>query len=54
MGNTIQGIIYTDILDHFPIIHIDYSFQAAKLDTEIVLRNMSQRNKQAFAMQCQK
>ena len=48
MGNTIQGIIYTDISDHFPIIHIDYSFQAAKLDTEIVLRNMSQRNKQAF------
>ena len=26
MGNTIQGIIYTEISGHFPIIHIDYSF----------------------------
>ena len=48
MGNTIQGIIYTDISDHFAIIHIDYSFQTAKLDTEIMLRNMYHRN-----MQCQ-
>ena len=45
MCNTMQGIIYTDISDHFTIIHIDYSCQAAKLDTEI---------KQAFVMQCQK
>ena len=48
MEHTIQGIIYSDISDHFPIIHINYSFQAANLDSEIVVRNLSQRNKQAF------
>ena len=48
MDHTIQGIIYSDISDHFPIIHISYPFQAANLDSEIVVRNVSQRNKQAF------
>ena len=48
MDHTIQGIIYSDISDHFPILHINYSFQAANLDSEIVVRNLSQRNKQAF------
>ena len=48
MDHTIQGIIYSDISDHFPIIHINYSFQAANLDSEIVVINLSQRNKQAF------
>ena len=47
-GLTIQGIIYSDISDHFPIVHIDYSFQVPEIDTLIVLRNMSYRNKQAF------
>ena len=32
MDHTIQGIIYSDISDHFPVIHIDYSFQAANVD----------------------
>ena len=48
MDHTIQGIMYSDIPDHFLIIHINYSFQAANLDSEIVVRNLSQRNKQAF------
>ena len=48
MDHTIQGIIYSDIPDHFPVIHIDYTFQAANVDSEFVRRNMSQRNKQAF------
>ena len=48
MDHTIQGIIYSDISDHFPTIHINYSFQAANLDSEIMVRNLSQRNKQAF------
>ena len=46
MDHTIQGTIY--ISDHFPVIHINYTFQAANVDSEIVRRNMSQRNKQAF------
>ena len=48
MDHTIQGIIYSDISDHFSVIHIDYTFQAANVDSEIFRRNMSQRNKQAF------
>ena len=48
MDHTIQGIIYSDISDHFPIIHINYSFRASNLDSDIVVRNLSQRNKQAF------
>ena len=48
MDHTIQGIIYSDISDHFPVIHIDYTFQAANVNSEIVRRNMSQRNKEAF------
>ena len=47
-GLTIQGIIFSDISDHFPIVHIDYSFQVPEIDTVIVLRNMSYRNKLAF------
>ena len=47
-GLTIKGIIYSDISDRFPIIHIDYSFQVPEIDTVIVLRNMSYRKKQAF------
>ena len=48
MDHTIQGIIYSDISDHFPVIHIDFTFQAANVDSDIVRRIMSQRNKQAF------
>ena len=29
MDHTLQGIIYSDISDQFPVIHIDYSFHAA-------------------------
>ena len=47
-GLTIQGIIYSDISDHFPIIHIDYSFQVPEIDAIIVQRNMSRRNKLTF------
>ena len=47
-GLTIQGIIYSDISDHFPIIHIDYSFQVPEINAVIVQRNMSRHNKQAF------
>ena len=47
-GLTMQGIIYSDISDHFHIVHIDYSFQVPEIDTVIVLRNMSYRNKLAF------
>ena len=43
-----QGIIYSDISDHFPIIHIDYSFLVPEIDAVIVQRNVSRRNKQAF------
>ena len=47
-GLTIQGIIDSGVSDHFPIIHIDYSFQVLEIEADIVQRNMSRRNKQAF------
>ena len=48
MDHTLQGKTYSDISDRFPVIYIDYSFHAANVDSAIVRRNMSQRNKQAF------
>ena len=44
-GLAIYGMIFSDISDHFPIFHIDDSFQVPEIDTVIVLRNMSHRNK---------
>ena len=37
MDHTIQGMIYSHISDHFPVIHINNLFQAASLDSEIMV-----------------
>ena len=42
------GIIYSNISDHFLIIHIHYSFKVPEIDVIIVQRNMSHRNKQTL------
>ena len=39
-GLTVQCLIYSDFSDHFPINHIDYSFQGPEIDAVIVQRNM--------------
>ena len=41
--NTFQCIIYTDITDHFPIIHVDYEMKEINADTYVVQRNLSQK-----------
>ena len=46
--DTFQCLIQTDISDHFPIIHVDGSVKQANIDTYILRRNMSQRNKHDF------
>ena len=46
--DTFQCLIQSDITDHFPIIHIDGSVKHSDIDTDILSRNMSQRNKQDF------
>ena len=46
--DTFRCLIQYDITDHFPIIHIDGSVKHSNIDTHILSRNMSQRNKQDF------
>ena len=46
--DTFQSLIQSDITDHFPIIHIDGSVKHSNIDTHILSRNRSQRNKQDF------
>ena len=41
-------IIYTDITDHFPIVHVDCSSKYNKPVKDSVQRNLSERKKQAF------
>ena len=42
--NTFQCLTYTDISDHYPIIHMDYSMKESPPDSHITRRNFSQRN----------
>ena len=46
--NTFQCLIYTDISDHYPIIHMDYSMKGSTPDSHITRRNLSQRNRLQF------
>ena len=46
--NTFQWLIYTDISDHYPIFHMDYSMKEIPPDSHITRRNSSQRNRLQF------
>ena len=46
--NTFQCIIYTDITDRFPIIHVDYEMKEIIADTYVVQINLSQKNQIEF------
>ena len=46
--NSYQGILLTDVSDHFPVIHINGDFTANVQDVSILKRSDSSRNKQAF------
>ena len=45
---TFQGLIYTDITDHFLIIHIDYDKTDNSSEMYLNRRNLSQRNRLRF------
>ena len=46
--STFQCLIVSDVSDHCPIIHVDYSSKGAKTESHHTRRNMSQRNRLAF------
>ena len=46
--NTFQCLIVSDVSDHCPIKHVDYSSKGAKTESYHTRRNMSQRNRLAF------
>ena len=48
LENWFQCLLYTDITDHFPIIHVDFQTQKKNNDLFMVTRNISETNKQAF------
>ena len=48
LANIFQCLIYTDISDHYPIIHIDYSMKETSPDSYTIRRKFSQRNKLRF------
>ena len=43
--NTFQCLIYRDVSDHFPIVHIDFEMQLCDTDTAVTRRNLSYKNK---------
>ena len=45
---SLNGILVTDISDHFPIFHVDFSFIVEKIDSYIVTRVYNERNKHNF------
>ena len=45
LENSFQCLIYTDITDHFPLIHIDFGAQESDSDRFITRRNLFMRNK---------
>ena len=46
--NTFQCLIYTNVSDHFPIVHIDFEMQLCDTDTAVNRRNLSYKNRQGF------
>ena len=48
LENTFQCLIVSDVSDHCPIIHVDYSSDSVKREMYVTRRNMSQRNRLAF------
>ena len=46
--NTFQCLIYTDVSDHFPIVHIDSEMKLCDIDSVVTRRNLSYKNRQRF------
>ena len=47
-GETIQGILLTDISDHYPIFHIDNNIKYKETDMKITRRSYSNKHKNNF------
>ena len=45
---TFQCLIYTDVSDHFPIVHIDSEMKLCDTDSVVTRRNLSYKNRQRF------
>ena len=50
-SDTISGVLYTDISDHFPIFYIDYSNSKTKRESPVKKRIYSQANILSFSEQ---
>ena len=48
IDNTFQCLIYTDVTDHFPIIHVDFGMKLLDTDSVVTRRNVSYKNHQRF------
>ena len=48
LNSSLNGILVTDISDHFPIFHINQSFTAEETVSYLVTRLYNERNKQNF------
>ena len=48
IDNTFQCLIYTDVTDHFPIIHVDFGMKLLDTDSVVTRRNVSYKNRQRF------
>ena len=49
LNSSINGILVTDISDHYPVFHVNCSLTVEEFDTCSVRRVYSERSKQAFA-----
>ena len=48
MNNSLNGLLVTDISDHFPIFHVNRSLSVEEIDSSFVTRVFNERNKQAY------
>ena len=48
IDNIFQCLIYTDVTDHFPIIHVDFGMKLLNTDSVVTRRNLSYKNRQRF------
>ena len=48
-SSSLAGILYTDISDHFPVYHIDYSDDVSMVDNSFKKRVYSMTNMERFS-----
>ena len=48
LNASINGILVTDISDHFPIFHINYAYTTDEIESYFITRIYSEKNKQLF------